>query len=165
METVNQENANGQNGQNPQGIGGSKERTFTQAELDAVINDRLARERAKYSDYETLKDKASKYDAAEEANKTELQKAQDESAKFKAELDKLKKAGQIRDIREKVSKETGVPANLLNGETEEACKEQAKAILSFAKPGEYPEVRDGGETGKTGKRTTRDQFADWFKQF
>ena len=47
-------------------------KTFTQAELDAVVKDRLKREREKYSDYEDLKAKAAKFDEAEEANKTEL---------------------------------------------------------------------------------------------
>lgn len=40
------------------------------------IQDRLTRERGKYADYETLKVKAAKFDEAEEAGKTELQKAQ-----------------------------------------------------------------------------------------
>ena len=53
-------------------------KTFTQAELDAIVADRLARERAKYPDYENLKAKAAKYDAAEEAGKSELQKATDQ---------------------------------------------------------------------------------------
>ena len=40
-----------------------EERTFTQAELNAIVADRLARERAKYADYDKLKDKAGKADA------------------------------------------------------------------------------------------------------
>ena len=39
---------------------------------------------------------------------------------------------------------TGVPAELLSGDTEESCTAQAQAILKFAQPG-YPSVRDGGE--------------------
>ena len=45
------------------------ERTFTQTELDAIVRDRLQRERNKYADFETYKEKAEKYDAAEEAQK------------------------------------------------------------------------------------------------
>jgi len=163
-ETVNQGNTN-TNGQGNQAAGGSGERTFTQAELDTVISERLNRERAKYADYETLKDKAAKFDAAEEASKTELQKAQDERQRYKDELDRIKNENKIRDIRGKVSQETGVPENLLSGDTEEICKEQAKAILAFANQGSYPDVRDGGEPGKVSKKTTRDQFADFFNQF
>ena len=50
------------------------ERTFTQTELDAIVRDRLQREHNKYADFETYKEKAEKYDAAEEAQKSELQK-------------------------------------------------------------------------------------------
>ena len=51
------------------------ERTFTQAEMDAIIGDRLNRERQKYADYAELKAKALKFDEAENASKIELQKA------------------------------------------------------------------------------------------
>ncbi|MBR4514596.1 MAG: hypothetical protein IKO61_06900, partial [Lachnospiraceae bacterium] len=40
-----------------------------------IIADRVQRERSKYNDYDSLKEKAAKYDAHEEASKTELQKA------------------------------------------------------------------------------------------
>lgn len=52
----------------------------TQADLDRIIESRLARERAKFDDYDELKSKASKYDEAEAANKTELQRAQEAAA-------------------------------------------------------------------------------------
>lgn len=80
------------------------------------------------------------------------------------ELDALKSANILRDLRQKVSKETGVPAELLSGDTEENCTAQAKAILAFAKPGGYPNVRDGGDPNKTPTGSTRDQFAAWFDQ-
>ena len=140
---------------------GNTEKTFTQAELDAIVGERLSRERAKYSDYEELKGKAAKYDEAEEAQKTELQKATKKATSLEAELTALKKAEEIRGIREKVSKETGVPINLITAETEEACSEQAKAIAEFATPSGYPKVKDGGEPSKYSKPSTRDIFSQW----
>lgn len=89
----------------------------------------------------------------------------EERTKFEAiskELTELKAATAIRDMREKVSKETGVPASLLQGDTEESCKVQADNILAFAKPASYPSVRDGGETPVKAKTDTRTQFAEWF---
>lgn len=79
------------------------------------------------------------------------------------ELDRLKKSNALRDLREKVSKETGVPAALLTGETEEACKAQAEGIRAYAKPTGYPVVRDGGEV-HPGASATRDQFAAWLDE-
>lgn len=140
------------------------ERTFTQSELNAILGDRLAQERKKYADYEDLKGKAEKYDADQEAQKSELQKANELAEKYKAQLDELTKANEIRTVREKVASETGVPSNLLTAETEEACKEQAKAFLAWkGDQAGYPDLKDGGEVNHSpGKKTTADQFAAWF---
>lgn len=75
----------------------------------------------------------------------------------------MTKANTLRDIRGKVAAATGVPAELLSGDTEEACTAQAQAILKFAQPG-YPNVRDGGDPHHTPTGSTRQQFADWFEQ-
>lgn len=80
------------------------------------------------------------------------------------ELKALKEANAVRDMRDKISKHTGVPASLLTGETEEACEAQAQAILDYAKPSAYPQVRDGGEVHGQSAAATRDQFADWLDQ-
>ena len=141
METVNQEEV----------------KTFTQEEVDAIVGDRLKRERAKYADYEALTEKAGKYDAEQ----SELQKMIEARDSLQAEIDGMKAAEALRLMREKVSQETGIPANLLTGATEEECKAQAEAINAFAKPKSYPTVRDGGEVINVGKKTTRQQFADW----
>lgn len=158
METVNQ-------GTNTAEEQGTETKTFTQDEVNAIIADRVNREKAKYADYDTLKEKAGKFDQAEEANKTELQKQTERADKLQADYDNLTRSMQIKEMKEKVSKETGVPENLLTAETEEECKTQASAILAFAKPGSYPNVKDAGEVQKvTGKKNTRDQFAEWMNE-
>lgn len=129
------------------------EKTFTQEEVNQIVGDRLKRESAKYADYEDLKSKAEKFDELSGQNQA-----------LQTELDELKNANTIRDMRSKVAEETGVPANLLTGMTEEECKTQAAAIMEFKKPKAYPNVRDAGEVAKVGKPTTRQQFADWMDQ-
>lgn len=138
------------------------ERTFTQDDVNAIVQKRLAEERGKYADYEALKTKAEKFDAAEEAAKTELQKAQEKASALQEQIDMMTKADNIRKVREKVSLDKKIPASLLSGTTEEECIEQADAILAFAKPAGYPKVRDGGEPQKLSSGDTRDQFSDWF---
>ena len=118
-ETVNQETVTTAAGEQ------QEPRTFTQAEMNSIIADRLARERAKYADYDDLKAKADQFDTT------------------KAQLDALTTANAQRDMRARVAAATGVPVELLTGDTEEACTAQAQAALKFAKPG-YPVVRDGG---------------------
>lgn len=132
--------------------------TFTQDDVNRIVANRVA----KYSDYEDLKAKAAKFDAAEEANKTELQKVQEKADSLQQRLDAMEKADKIRAVRDEVSKETGVPASLLTWETTEDCTAQAQAIIAYAKPG-YPQVKDGGEPQVTIKKETRDQFSDWAK--
>ena len=120
------------------------DKTFTQAEVDSIIEGRLAREHEKYADYDSLKDKAGKYDEMQAKGKTDLEKEKEKSSSLEAELNKLKKADTVRQAREKVAKDTSVPVELLTGEDEETCKKQAEAIMKFAS---RRAIRELGETG------------------
>lgn len=161
MGTENQNNENVQNQGNgntqtpPEG--GTETKTFTQEDVNRIVQNRVA----KYADYDDLKAKAAKLDEIEEANKSELQKATERAENLQKELDGMKQAEAIRTMRDAVAKETGVPADLLTGGTEEECKAQAEAIKAYAKPGKYPKVPDGGEPQNHKGATTRDQFAEW----
>ena len=138
------------------------EKTFTQDEVNGIVAERLKRVEAKYEDYEALKEKAARLDKIEEENKTELERATERAVALQGELDTIKKENELRAIREKVANETGVPVNLINGTTEEECTEIAKAISEYARPSGYPSVRDAGEVHQVTKRSTADQFAEWF---
>ena len=124
-----------------QGAPAEPERTFTQAEMDAIIGDRLKRERAKYADYDELAQKAKAYDEAEEANKSELQKAVEERDKLKAELDKLEAERERAELVAKVAAEKGVDAALLS-RMEGDVEENAEFLASRPK---YEAVHDSGE--------------------
>ena len=126
------------------------EKTFTQEELDSIIEGRLARERQKYADY----------DEYQEQSKTELQKEKEKSDALQAKLTALEKEGTVRQVREKVAKDTSVPAELLTGEDEESCKKQAEAILKFAKPKNYP-----GTRSNTKKVTEHYEADDAMREF
>ena len=121
-----------------------EQRTFTQSEVDAIVSDRLKRERAKYSDYEDIKAKAE----AAQSGQDDLQKATARADDLQKQLDALTEANKARDLREKIAEETGVPAKLLRGDSEEDLRAQAQAIMGFAKASRpvYPSVKDGGET-------------------
>ena len=130
------------------GSGENQNKTFTQEEVNAIIGERLARQAEKYADYDDLKTKAAECDKQQEESKTELQKAQEKSAKLQEKVDRMEKAGKIRDIRDKVSHDTGVPVELLTGEDEESCSKQAANILKFAKGSKYPGVKEVKDEGK-----------------
>ena len=133
------------------------QKTFTQDDVNHIVAKRVA----KYADYETLKEKAAKYDEQVEASKTELQKATERAESLKAELDALKNAEQLRAMREEVARSKGIPSNLLTAGTKEECEAQADELLKWAKPSGYPKVTDGGDPVGNYKKTTREQFAEW----
>ena len=95
------------------------------------------------------------------SNADELEQARQLASSLQTELDGMKAAAALHQMRERVSEATKVPVKLLTYETEEACTEQANSILEFAKP-TYPRVPDAGEVTKpvaTGSNAAWESFA------
>lgn len=142
-ETVNQEATQAAQAANPAADGApaantaaapasAAPRTFTQEELDRIVAERLQRATAKFADYDSTK----------------------------KELADLKKANEIRDIRQQVAEAKKIPLALLTGDTKEACEAQADAILAFARTSpSAPTVPDGGEARTSSGGSARDLFA------
>ena len=99
----------------------------SQEDLDRIIGERLARERSKFADYTDLKAKAEQFDALEEKNKTELQKALDRAASAEALAAEATKVS----LRSEVAAAKNVPASLLSGSTKEELEAAADALLAF----------------------------------
>lgn len=102
----------------------------TQEDFDRAIRARLKREREKareeFADYDELKEKAGKYD-----------EAAGEVERLKGEAEKREKADELRKLRARVSKATGVPVDVietLSGSDEETLTSQAEAMAKWAKP-------------------------------
>lgn len=96
---------------------------------------------------------------------TDAQKQLTDTQGLQAQIQALQSEKTIREVRDKVSAETGIPTNLLTGETEESCTQQAKALLEWqGKQPKYPAGNDGGESPAASSGATRDQFADWFRE-
>lgn len=107
---------------------GDEGKTFTQADIDRIVADRLARERSKYADYDELKAKAAKLDELEAANKSEADKLRDQ-------LDQLKRSqaeAEVRALRAEVAMAKGLTAaqaKRLVGNTREELEADADEIL------------------------------------
>lgn len=71
----------------------------TQEEFDRRLGERLSRERARYADYDDLKAKAAKFDEADAATKSELQKLQDAVGERDTKLAELPKTIRAQAIR------------------------------------------------------------------
>lgn len=111
----------------------------TQEEFDQAIKGRIARaeQSAEKRFMDTHADvfaKAKQFDAMEEANKSELQKAQDALQKANEELEGYRRRDEIRAWQKEVSDETGVPADLLRGNTKEEMEAHAEQLKGFVNP-------------------------------
>ena len=145
----------------------NNEKTFTQEEVNNIVQERIFKERKKFGevDIDALKASEAALKGQLEESTTKLSQETERADALKAELDAIKKANEIREIREKVAKESNIPADLLHGEDEETCKAEAEKLVEFARPKGYPTIKDGGEViAPAVKQTTRDQFANVMKE-
>ena len=123
-----------------------EQKTFTQEEVDALIKKRLARVKSDApADYEELKSKAQKFDELQEANKTEEQKATEQLEQLKSDIAKRDTLDKQRALKAQVSKETGVPVDLISGANEEEMKEFAEKVAQFAKKDSAPVLSNAGK--------------------
>lgn len=128
----------------------AQERTFTQEQVDRIVQERLARAKAQVPpDYDELRAKAAKYDEAQEAAKSELERAEERAARAEAALEEANARMAHDALVAKVSGETGVPASLLHGSTEEELAASAAAVAEYVeaqRPG-YPRDKGGAPGG------------------
>lgn len=133
-------------------------RTFTQEEVNELMGKVRREVSGKYADYDDLKAKAGKYDEAQEAAKSELEKAQEAAAKAKAEADALRAEKARADLVAKVSAATGVPASLIVGDDEEAMTASAQAIAEYAKAASTVAPTDKGGAANGSKPLSDDSI-------
>ena len=145
--------------------GNATEQTFTQEQVNALIGERLKREREKFAGFEEYKAKAAKYDEAQEEAKSELQKATERAEKAEAELSALNAEKERYTLMQQVAKDTGLAfeqVSMLNGTTAEELTEQAKAFAGMRKAyGAAPDAGSAKAPANAG--TTAEQFGAWLE--
>jgi len=133
------------------------DKTFTQAELEAIIADRLKREREKYKDYSDLKKAAEEYQKLKESQMSEQEKLQAKLAEYERKLlEKEREAAEakIEGLKLKVLDSMGLPkawADRIFGTTEEEIKkdaEELKKLLGI-------QTKVGGGTNPAGATTPK----------
>lgn len=138
----------------------------SQADLDRIIADRVSRERAKFADYADLKAKADKFDQAEDAAKSELQKLTDRASQAEQALAQVRAEQAAERLRAEVAAAKGVPVGLLHGSDREALEAHADSLVAFrgdeSKSGGQlaPYVPGEGQGGDV-KGSPADVFADF----
>lgn len=99
----------------------------SQEDFDKAIQARIARERAKFADYDDVKARASKLTEIEEANKTEAEKVAERLAAAEKRAVEL----EAKATRAEVAAAKGVPMGLLSGSTKEELEASADALIQF----------------------------------
>ncbi len=166
------------------GNGGNEPKTFTQEQVNRMIQERVARvKHEEPADYAELKAKAARLDEIEEANKSDLQKATDAAAKAKAAADEWKakfealeaeqeRMTSVQELATKYKVDAGTLSRM-SGDVENNAKYLAD--LEAARP-KYPSITDNGgnssspqtlEEALKGAKTFQEQIwvrAEWNKQ-
>jgi hypothetical protein len=168
------------NGTTKQVVAPTPNGTLTQAQVDAIVKDRIAREREKYKGFDDLKRKAEDYDKLQAANLSEAEKLQKslEAANEKASTaeSRMKKALTRAAIVSAASQAGARDPNLVvklidsdaleiteDGEVKGA-EDAVTALLAshdYLKGGGFTASGDGGQRTSAGLPSfTRDQIAD-----
>lgn len=134
----------GGSGEGGSGEGGSGEgnepepKSFTQEQVDQIVEKRLAKERGKYKDYDELKSKAMRLDEMENAGKSELDKLKESNAALRKQIDDAAAEKQHAEWVSEVAKDKGVPAELLRGSTKDELEAHADLLQAALHPASKP---------------------------
>ena len=141
---------------------GESGKTFTQEQ----VNDLLAKQKGdvqrKYADYDDVKSKASKLDEIEQANASELEKAQSKATATEKERDEAKREA----LRLRVAVEQKLPAELidrLKGDSKEDLEADATELLKLVKPAEATDFDGGARTPAPERKSPEEAHNDFLK--
>lgn len=143
----------------------------TQAEFDAVIGERLKREREtltkKYGDYDDLKNKVADYEKQIGQMTTAANEAAQKYAgydKTLAELQAKVKGYETASVKTRIAHETGLPyelADRLSGDDEAAIRQDAEALSKLLGGGQAHKaapLRSTEKTSATGADAARKEL-------
>lgn len=104
-----------------------------QTEVDSIVEKRLERERAKFADYDALKEKASTVDTVKSEFETKLKERDGKLSDFEKQLQQ--KSLEVDKVN--IVHEFGLPKDLhefVVGDTAEAMRERAEKLSKSVKP-------------------------------
>ena len=154
-----------QNNLNQQGA----DKTFSQADVDRIVADRLARESKKYADYDDLKKAKEELDQMKQGQLSEVEKlkaALDKANKKTADTEAAMKALQLTTLKSKLCVEAGLSGDLasrVQGEDETAIKADIEALKKLF-PGTKPMGGSGAPASNNApKSDLQSQYNDALK--
>lgn len=130
---------------------GGEQRTFTQADLDRIVTERLAKERQRGEQAAQRARQEAERKAAEEQGEW---KKLAEQYKSEAEAERLRaQAASLQVMRRDIAARLNIPAVLadrLNGETAEEMEADAKTLLAGLPKGSTPTANAGNGARQSG---------------
>lgn len=135
---------------------------LTQEQVNTLVGNARTKERAKYPNYDEYKAAFEELKELKDSQKSDLEKATSRADELQKELDALKAEKERKSWREEVSKETGVPADVIAGDTKEEMAAHAESLKKLIPDSTKPIVASDGfapAAGGAGK-STREQFAE-----
>ncbi|MCZ1070814.1 hypothetical protein [Rhodococcus sp. A5(2022)] len=137
----------------------------SQEQLDKIVGSRVERERAKFADYDSLKEKAGKFDEFEQASKSELQKALERAEAAERQIGEANRTA----LHARIAAETGVPVEMIHGDDEESARASAQKILDWSEsrtPKKKPPVGKlkSGASGSGDHATEKERAAAALRQ-
>lgn len=119
----------------------------TQDELDKIIQDRLTRQKEKYSDYDQLKSKIEELETENSALKTaaeETKKTLENNDHTVSDLNEKISGYETANLKTKIALQNGIPFDLadrLTGNDEETIKADAERLAGYMKPSTPPPLK------------------------
>ncbi|MFE3461363.1 DUF4355 domain-containing protein [Nocardiopsis aegyptia] len=139
---TNAPGAGGQGNEGGQGAGGEG-RTFTQAELDAILGERLARVKSQYGDYDDVKAKAEELDKLRDSERSEAERLQEQIQQANERAQKAERDLWVADAARKHH----VPDDAIEflvGSAREEIEAKAAKLAGLTKPS-GDEGNNGGQ--------------------
>lgn len=133
-------------------------RTFTQDEVNRIVG----RAKAKYKDYDALKEKAEAFDRMQEEGKSELQRATERAQRAEAELSRIEEQREREQAAERIAEDVGVPASVLMhvvAADEDQLRSIAEEMKAAFRPAPVVVETDGIQAG----REPQPSATDWLR--
>lgn len=114
----------------------------TQEELDAIIKQRVAREREKFADYDQLTSRVKELEGQNINLKSALKEREESDNHYKEQIMSLEQrisGYETTALKQRIALQQGLPFELserLNGTDEQTLMDDAKRLSSFIRPNE-----------------------------
>lgn len=136
------------------------QKLFTQEQVNSLVGGARTKEREKYPNYEEYKKAYEELNDLKEAQKSDLEKATSRAEEAEQKLAEYEHKAEVATWRSEVSKETGVPAEAISGNTKEEMQSCAESLKKYFPDSSKPFISsDGNAPANLAGHATRDQFA------